>query len=204
MTSSRYKRMVLITESEYSKLSAASAAKNKQPTTIPVDQVQKLHAHNLEEERRQIKSENEEDKTATVKQQLPLSLIRLSIDKFPIYARARAHAILEQLLSDRISWDGEGQVILADGELIDNSNILDIIFYAAADKSRGKLSPPPGFQRLNIKVYTKAAPVVRKRVTIKKPAPTKKVEIEEEEEKISPARKRKRHQVVIGDGYMSV
>ena len=187
-----YKRMVLINESEYfsaiKKPPVDSSSTEKQE--LPVDQTQKLYSHNLAEEIRERKAAAEEkEREQTAPPPLPTSIVRLSISKFPIYARTRGQAILEQLMSDQITWDEKGQIRLKDGEVIPNSSIIDIIFYAAADKSRMKLPPPVGFNRLNIKLSN-----TRKRVVQAKKVPSS-----------SPPRKKKKQQyTIIGDDYTSL
>lgn len=150
--SAAYRRMFLVNEGDYKR------CQQRQPppppptkTELPIDQVQKLHAHALENERNQLETMTE--KLTTVQKATPpplsVAMIKLIIDKFPLHARARGHGILQKILTQQpqISWDSEGQIQTTDEGVLPHSNIIDLIYYAAAAPKQPQLVTPVGWDQ---------------------------------------------------------
>lgn len=156
MNSKLFRRMILIPESEYTRMRVAA------PPPLPTqdanqtdDEQQKIYANKLINERRMERS-NDPSMLKTVvgsapsesdKEPLSPHFIRVAIEKFARQRQQRGRKIFDDISNnDRISWDREGEVSI-DGNVIPSSYILDLIHFATnSPREMNKKSAPIGWE----------------------------------------------------------
>ena len=166
--------MVLISEDEYNRrrevAPGSTETEQKSIDEKSIDQIQKLHAYELQEA---IDKGQEMAAASARPPPLSVSFIKAAIDKFPLYARQRAHQIFNKVLAENVSWNSEGTEISLPNNpeisLPPNSNILDLIYFASIGNKKVNMMPPVGWEEIS-QILNMPKSVVSKKKTVRQPS----------------------------------
>ena len=125
-----YRKMYALTEREYIKYKSTIHSEDCKSVDgeIGDDQKLKIYAHELERSRKNDEPTNNTtipEESNNDEEILSIDLITSILDKFPTKMRSKAQRVLNHLVSRRVKWNNNLNVIESNGEIIKDSNIID-------------------------------------------------------------------------------
>ena len=131
----RFRKMVLLSKSEYEQLQSNSKSeqgieKILSDTQYPTNEIKRIHAAHLLNRQLQVPDPVDREQALTFHHSLPKSY------------RTKGDHLLN-ILKQKMTWDDQGLIKLHSGSLIHDSNMDDVLHFLV--RNRKYVEPPPGW-----------------------------------------------------------
>ena len=151
---SPYQKMYVLPEEEYHRLTITKQDPKtmqmerelsdlKEQQNLPPDQWHKVQSH-ISSRGRDMQSYTTKESVTPEPEPTKVKWVEQVIQRFPKNNQQRALQMLNLLITRQISWNSEGEVKNLNGDVLSNTNIVDLINYMTLSQRRRHLVEPKG------------------------------------------------------------